>query len=333
MNPAAATYGFVLLLSYVSDRRFFRLGPLFLGLMFNLILLGMAFVQYYMYFIKYQRRDHLWIRIFASRFLLPWPNVSLFWKQVYTLLLVNVAGSVLYMIDMYIGLILNFGEHIHAIMAGGVQLFFAWRVKVLTSSWISTTSVCVTALLAVAGGIATAAEANAQEAVTDFQKFKVTVIIWLVSSCICDFLITGALVWYLLPQRGHKTGFEQSDELMDRIIRLTIQTGFITSFCAMMDLITFLAIASPSVHIIFTGMLGKLYTNALMSSLNARSGWSYSMSSKTNLDSSRKKDDVVRLTANTTEVFVQVERHEMTPMGTQKVSESEDWEGKQGDMV
>lgn len=311
MNPAAAT-----------------LGPLFLGLMFNLILLGMAFVQYYMYFIKYQRRDHLWIRIF-----------------VYTLLLVNVAGSVLYMIDMYIGLILNFGnsksytrstsmgaanEALTAIMAGGVQLFFAWRVKVLTSSWISTTSVCVTALLAVAGGIATAAEANAQEAVTDFQKFKVTVIIWLVSSCICDFLITGALVWYL---RGHKTGFEQSDELMDRIIRLTIQTGFITSFCAMMDLITFLAIASPSVHIIFTGMLGKLYTNALMSSLNARSGWSYSMSSKTNLDSSRKKDDVVRLTANTTEVFVQVERHEMTPMGTQKVSESEDWEGKQGDMV
>ncbi len=100
-------------------------------------------------------------------------------------------------------------------MAGAVQLFFAWRVKVLTSSWISASSVCFTALLAVgksysssrlpqlfvtiilAGGIATAAEANAQQAVTDFQTFKITVIIWLVSSCVCDFLITGALVWYL----------------------------------------------------------------------------------------------------------------------------------------
>lgn len=99
-------------------------------------------------------------------------------------------------------------------------------------------------------------------------------------------------------------------------------------------------------------MLGKLYTNALMSSLNARSGWSYSVSSKTNMDSSRKvrlhtialmrrpdphphsqKDDVVRLTTANTEVFVQVERHEMTPMGTQRVSESEDWEGKPGNMV
>ncbi|KAK0430846.1 hypothetical protein EV421DRAFT_2090548 [Armillaria borealis] len=290
--------------------------------MFNLLLLGMIFVQYYMYFIKYQRRDKLWIRIF-----------------VYALLLVNVGGTVLYMVDMYMALILNFGNAarstwhsaLTAIMAGAVQLFFAWRVKVLTSSWISASSVCFTALLAVAGGIATAAEANAQQAVTDFQTFKITVIIWLVSSCVCDFLITGALVWYLY--RGHKTGFEQSDELMDRIIRLTVQTGLITSICAMLDLITFLAIASPNVHIIFTGMLGKLYTNALMSSLNARSGWSYSVSSKTNLDTSRKKDDVVRLTTAKTEVFVQVERHEMTPMGTQRVSESEDWEAKPGDMV
>ncbi|PBK62535.1 hypothetical protein ARMSODRAFT_964038 [Armillaria solidipes] len=301
------------------------LGPLLLGLMFNLLLLGMIFVQYYMYFIKYQRRDKLWIRIF-----------------VYALLLVNVGGTVLYMVDMYMALILNFGNAarstwlgaanlaLTAIMAGAVQLFFAWRVKVLTSSWISASSVCFTALLAVAGGIATAAEANAQQAVTDFQTFKITVIIWLVSSCICDFLITGALVWYL---RGHKTGFEQSDELMDGIIRLTVQTGLITSICAMLDLITFIAIASPNVHIIFTGMLGKLYTNALMSSLNARSGWSYSVSSKTNLDTSRKKDDVVRLTTANTEVFVQVERHEMTLMGTQRVSESEDWEAKPGNMV
>lgn len=246
------------------------------------------------------------------------------------------------MVDMYMALILNFGNAarstwlgaansaLTAIMAGAVQLFFAWRVKVLTSSWISASSVCFTALLAVAGGIATAAKANAQQAVTDFQAFKIIVIIWLVSSCVCDFLITGALVWYL---RGHKTGFEQSDELMDRIIRLTVQTGLITSICAMLDLITFLAIASPNVHIIFTGMLGKLYTNALMSSLNARSGWSYSVSSKTNLYTSRKKDDVVRLTTANTEVFVQVERHEMTPMGTQRVSESEDWEAKPGNMV
>ncbi|KAK0492363.1 hypothetical protein EDD18DRAFT_1184248 [Armillaria luteobubalina] len=280
------------------------LGPLLLGLMFNLLLLGMIFVQYYMYFVKYQRRDKLWIRIFASH------------NSVYLLLLVNMGGTILYMVDMYMALILNF-----------VQLFFAWRVKVLTSSWISALSVCFTALLAVAGGIATAAEANAQRAVTDFQTFKMTVIIWLVSSCVCDFLITAALVWYL-----HKTGFEQSDELMDRIIRLTVQTGLITSICAMLDLVTFLAIASPNVHIIFTGMLGKLYTNALMSSLNARSGWSYSTSSKT-MDTSRKKDDVVRLTTANTEVFVQVERHEMRPMGTQRVSESEDWEAKPGDMV
>ncbi|KAK0185422.1 hypothetical protein F5146DRAFT_1070089 [Armillaria mellea] len=312
------------------------LGPLLLGLMFNLLLLGMIFVQYYMYFIKYQRRDKIWIRIFASR-ILPC------WRRVYSLLLVNMGGTILYMVDMYMALILNFGSAARstwsesrflahsAIMAGAVQLFFAWRVKILTSSWISASSVCFTALLAVAGGIATAAEANAQQAVSDFQTFKATVIIWLVSSCVCDFLITGALVWYLY--RGHKTGFEQSDELMDRIIRLTVQTGLITSICAMLDLITFLAIASPNVHIIFTGMLGKLYTNALMSSLNARSGWSYSTSSPSNLDTSRKKDDVVRLTTANTEVFVQVERHEMRPMGTQRVSESEDWEAKPGDMV
>lgn len=83
----------------------------------------------------------------------------------------------------------------------------------------------------------TAVEISVTPAFVDFRKFEAVVIIWLVLACLADLLITAIMVWYL---RKHKTGFQGSDLLVDRIIRLTIQTGLVTSVCAFVDLVLFL---------------------------------------------------------------------------------------------
>ncbi|THU98655.1 hypothetical protein K435DRAFT_752611 [Dendrothele bispora CBS 962.96] len=85
-------------------------------------------------------------------------------------------------------------------------------------------------------------------------------------------------------QSKHKRGFKASNELIDRIFRSTVQTGLLTSVVACIDLFLYLAFVSTCLyisrtrHLIFNIMLCKLYSMTLMSSLNARQGWSFSNS-------------------------------------------------------
>ncbi|KAJ8075644.1 hypothetical protein PM082_021274 [Marasmius tenuissimus] len=54
----------------------------------------------------------------------------------------------------------------------------------------------------------------------------------------------------------------------------TIQTGGLTSVCAIIDLVLFL-VDPTALYLTFNYALAKLYTNALLSSLNSRRGWGY----------------------------------------------------------
>ncbi|KAF9033288.1 hypothetical protein BDZ89DRAFT_1063024 [Hymenopellis radicata] len=326
-------------------------GPMMIGLMFNFILLGVVMTQAYIYMITYSKRDKSWMQSF-----------------VFIIVVANIVNSVFIAVDLYNALINNFNNTAYlakatwlfatdpaltGIIAAAVQLFFAWRVKVLTSNWSLTTIVCLLALTGAVGGIVTAVEIKTTPSFVDFQKFQTVVIIWLVASCLGDLAITCILVWYL---RKHKTGFQGSDELVDRIIRMTVQTGLITSICAIVDLILFLA--NPTgLHLIFNFPLCKLYTNTLLSSLNSRSGWAYSNSKQSHSQSGLtatiggtisdgRKQRTVNATITTqtrAEVFVHVEHHELQDRTTtvprfviqQDGNERDDikspvWDGKQG---
>lgn len=53
-----------------------------------------------------------------------------------------------------------------------------------------------------------------------------------------------------------------------------MQTGAVTAVVAILDIVFFL-IDNTGTHLIFNVPLSKLYTNSLMSSLNARGGWKF----------------------------------------------------------
>ncbi|KAJ7220708.1 hypothetical protein GGX14DRAFT_313825, partial [Mycena pura] len=113
------------------------------------------------------------------------------------------------------------------------------------------------------------------------------IIAWMMTTIIVDATITTILVGYLVcffdifmkifsnlallaAQRRHKTGMQDTDQLIDRIVRLTIQTGLLTSIWALIDLILFLTRVPLPPHLIFQIPMVKMYTNSLMSSLNSR---------------------------------------------------------------
>ncbi|KAF7793528.1 hypothetical protein EIP86_004642 [Pleurotus ostreatoroseus] len=66
------------------------------------------------------------------------------------------------------------------------------------------------------GGIGTAIAIHFVPEFTQFQKFQVVVIVWLICAAVCDATITIALTWHL---RRHKTGFQGTDDVLNKIIR------------------------------------------------------------------------------------------------------------------
>ncbi|KAK0432888.1 hypothetical protein EV421DRAFT_1742001 [Armillaria borealis] len=233
-------------------------GPMLIGHFFNVLLMGVVIAQSYIYLVTYQKRDKLWMKLFQFAYL-------------YTSLVIHFSDAA-YLLN--VTMLFAATAALTGIVSGAVQLFFAWRVKILTSNIWMVGLVVATALAGTVGAIGSSAESVKAGTFVKFQEIKSWVILWLVGACVADMLITGILVWHL---RRHKTGFQTSDELVDRIIRSTVQTGLITSICAIVDLMVYL-LDPTGLHLLFNFPLSKLYTNTLMSSLNSRGGWAYDSS-------------------------------------------------------
>ncbi|PIL22821.1 hypothetical protein GSI_15516 [Ganoderma sinense ZZ0214-1] len=249
-------------------------GPIFIGLVFNIMLYGMMITQTYLYFNIYSRgtSDRLWIKLLVGAlFVCDTLNTGFDIGFVYDPL-VNRFGDV----DAVTRATWVFATDpaMTSIIAVFTQFFFAWRVKVLTGNYFAVCCIMFSAFAQFCGGVGTSIAVGMIPEFAQFTKFKVIVIIWLAFSAVSDVLITASLVWHL---RKNKTGMSITDHLIDRIIRMTVQTGLLTAVCAVINLILFLLVPSGW-HLLFNLPLSKLYTNSLLSSLNSRRGWKYDTS-------------------------------------------------------
>ncbi|KAI0769909.1 hypothetical protein C8Q74DRAFT_857789 [Fomes fomentarius] len=300
-------------------------GPIFVGVVFNVLLYGIMITQTYLYFNVY-RKDRLWMKLFVA-----------------LLFLCDTLNCIFDITFLYIPLVSNFGNNtsltyatwvfatdpvMTALIGSLVQCFFAWRVKVLTDSIPAVAFIALCAIFQFCGGLGTSIAVGMIPKFVEFQKFEIIVIIWLAFSAVADCAITIALVWHL---RKHKTGFAATDDIVNRIIRLTVQTGLITALCALIDLVLFLA-TPTGLHLAFNLPLSKLYTNSLMSSLNSRSGWKYgtgngdTTSDEMNRTERGRQLNVrgessrrVSMMHTPNQVYIDVESHEMVDVIDSKV--------------
>jgi len=148
----------------------------------------------------------------------------------------------------------------------------------------------------------------------------------------------------------HRAGTKRSDKLVDKIIRMTIQTGALTTVFVNMDM--FLYLFDPTgLHFVLGFFIAKLYINSFLATLNARKGWASPPSSQTwnhsfglsNLhakatqhsvvDSGRKTGAVQLSIPPRPEVDVDVESYEMRDYrGHSLGQKGEVLEVKDGDM-
>ncbi|KAI0648798.1 hypothetical protein C8Q79DRAFT_472087 [Trametes meyenii] len=82
-----------------------------------------------------------------------------------------------------------------------------------------------------------------------------------------EFFISLSLAYFLHSRR---TGLRKSNDIITKLIMLTITTGMLTTLFNVADLIAYVTAHNNLYVLFFNFMLGKLYANALLTSLNSR---------------------------------------------------------------
>ncbi|KAJ6610206.1 hypothetical protein B0H10DRAFT_436805 [Mycena sp. CBHHK59/15] len=86
-------------------------------------------------------------------------------------------------------------------------------------------------------------------------------------SAVADILISLVLVILL---HSAKTGFKKSTDLINRLMVFTFNTGLPTSICALIAMISITVWPNTFLYIFFFLLLGRLYTNSILVTLNSR---------------------------------------------------------------
>jgi hypothetical protein len=98
---------------------------------------------------------------------------------------------------------------------------------------------------------------------------KIFGLVWLSASVLADGFITISMLYHLEKRRSDGDGFF-SNHAISRIVRLTIETNLLTTTVAIISLVLITVAPNKDWSTCTTAIIGKLYANALLASLNNR---------------------------------------------------------------
>ncbi|EIW79775.1 hypothetical protein CONPUDRAFT_166480 [Coniophora puteana RWD-64-598 SS2] len=256
------------------------LGPYVFGYQFNWALYGVLVVQVYFYYV--------------SPIVDQWPIQAV----VYGTVLIETVQVAFATHDSFFQLAVSWG-HVDQLMVAhwtwltlpvliGIismitQLFYAWRIHVLSRGWVMSGVISLLALLQGASALATGVRAYLLDKSLKnvSTNLLTTDIVWLTSTAVCDLLIFSCMIYYLSKMR---TGINSTERIINRLIRLFIETGLLTTIAATLDLGLFIGLPSSPWFVILSLALSKLYSNSLLAVLNHRSSLRYRRSKRSNSD-------------------------------------------------
>ncbi|KAG7091711.1 hypothetical protein E1B28_008112 [Marasmius oreades] len=135
------------------------------------------------------------------------------------------------------------------IIACVIQNYFAYRIYILSHSKIIPAVVSLLAWTQCVAAIAMSvmAETNGSTSKVAIDKTMLPIaVLWLGGSALCDILIALTMTYML---SGYDGGFRKTQDRINQIIRLTMETGSLTATFATVDLILFTVSPSVVYHI------------------------------------------------------------------------------------
>lgn len=97
-----------------------------------------------------------------------------------------------------------------------VQLFFAWRLNIISKQPLLTAFIATASLATFLGGVGTGIAVLWVKEYARLGQVKGIGLTWDFSTVIADMTITAGMTYYL---RRHRGSFEITDRLLDRIIQ------------------------------------------------------------------------------------------------------------------
>ncbi|KAF7368627.1 hypothetical protein MVEN_00186700 [Mycena venus] len=239
-------------------------GVYLLGIIFNTFLYGLVLAQFVTYF-KTKFEDPLWIRTVV------W---SLFFiDTIHSVVEIYAAWQMC--VENY-GNLASFGSVSWTIPFTAVatsvaaiitQLFLAYRIFLLTRSKVLLGTICVSSTLGLVFGLIAGVASGVIQEIAKFGRLVPFVVLWLTFQSLSDFIISASLIAVLARSR---TGLRSTDAIINRLIQGAIETGTLASVFALADLFSFVFFRNTNLYAMFTFPIGRIYTNTLLHTLNAR---------------------------------------------------------------
>ncbi|EKM52282.1 uncharacterized protein PHACADRAFT_260563 [Phanerochaete carnosa HHB-10118-sp] len=240
-------------------------GPLLLGYLFNWGLYGVLSVQVYLYHLAFPKDS----RVVKA--------------LVYSVFLIETTQTVLVTHDAFNAYAKGYGNIValgsaqlewlavpifSGIVSATVQMYYAYRVSVLSGSRVLGLGICLIALLQGSSAVAQGAQAFKIGNFADLAtEAFASCTVWLAGSAACDVIIAGCMTFLLLK---NDTKMPATHAVVTKLVRLIVETGMLTAVAATIDIILFLAFPHNSYHGCVALTLAKLYSNSLLVLFNSR---------------------------------------------------------------
>ncbi|TFK70364.1 hypothetical protein BDN72DRAFT_958848 [Pluteus cervinus] len=147
------------------------------------------------------------------------------------------------------------------------QSFMTHRIYRFTGNTFLCLVISLLVVASLGAGLATGISSWMVKSALELPRVRPTVLTWLCIQVATDCMIAIVLIFILSKSR---TGFSKSDTVVNRLIRATIQTGFLTSICAILALAFFVTSPLKNTYAIVGMPMGRIYSLTLMDTLLSR---------------------------------------------------------------
>ncbi|KAH9888313.1 hypothetical protein C8Q73DRAFT_794090 [Cubamyces lactineus] len=246
------------------------IAPLFVANSLNWLALGALFVQIY-YYTQHFRTDQLKYRlIVGSLLILELVQTATTTHQAWyygVTLWDNPAGLLTFPWSACSVPIMA------GIIAAEAQIFYAWRIWRLAPNWgfkgmaiLIILLALLQALTSIVASIIFAIFLTPEKLLQLHSAFE----LWVSSSFVTDVLIAACMLWILYTAKN-QSGWSRSNNIIGRLIGITVGTGLAIALCGALTLALFATTVGASFQYLPAAYIwGKLYSNSVMVSLNSR---------------------------------------------------------------
>jgi len=243
--------------------------PMMLGVLWNWTLYGVLVVQVYVYNYNFP----------GDRTLLK--------LLVYSVFLVETLQTALTGADLYYWFVSGFGNLDHlaspylsaldvpiisSVISLTVQLFFVYRIWVLSgrSSWFLCLIICLCSAVVAVTSFSAGVYTRVLNKFASNQTLKILTLTWLSGNALSDTLIAGSMLFYLGRRRREGSDYFSDNDALSRVVRLTVETNILTTTVGIVSLLMVAVFPGKTWFTCPIAILGKLYSNTLLVSLNNR---------------------------------------------------------------